>query len=122
MLRNVLGACQGQTLREAESQQTGPGRDKGVRWGGRAKRQLQEAHWAGPPRSPSPAFPRGRPSAGDKPGAAFLGWHRLGGQEVGRGSCQVLKSLCPGLPFPKRGCEGRVKQEGGEAGRLWGSL
>lgn len=30
--------------------------------------------------------------------------HHLGGQEVGQGmpgSCQVLKSLCPGLPFPE---------------------
>lgn len=112
MSRNVQGACQGQTLKEAGSQQTGPGRDEGVRCGGQAKRQLQEA----------PALPSDRPSAGDKPGAASLGWHQLGGQEVGQGSRQVLTSLCPGLPFPKRGCEGGVRQDGREAGRLWGSL
>lgn len=40
MSQNVLGACQGQTLKEAGSQQAGPGRDEGVRWGSQAKKQL----------------------------------------------------------------------------------
>lgn len=84
------------------------------------QRRRREAQWAEPPLLPPPALPSGGPSVGDEPGATALGWHRLGGQEVSQGmpgSSQVLKSLCPGLPFPARGVEGE-RQEAEEAGEL----
>ena len=87
--------------------------------------RVQEAQGAGPPHSSLLCPPQWWAICGGRTRSylsklAPSGWP--GGEPGNARVAAKSKSLCPGLPFPKRGCVGGVRQEVWEAGELWGSL